>query len=63
MGGKDELVPPRHGRWIADAFEEKGVQHKLIVFPDAGHGLEGSENRARLVRESTGWFDKFLQTP
>jgi acetyl esterase/lipase len=60
MGGKDTLVPAKHGRWIDEAFEEKGVPHKLIVFPDAGHGLEGTETRATLVREAIGWFDKYL---
>ena len=60
MGGKDELVPMKHGQWIDEAFRNKGVQHKLIVFPDAGHGLEGEENRARLVREAIGWFERFL---
>ena len=60
MGGKDDLVPMKHGQWIDEAFRKNGVQHKLIVFPDAGHGLEGDENRARLVREAIGWFDRFL---
>lgn len=60
MGGRDDLVPPRHGHWIADAFKEHGVTHKLIVFPDAGHGLEGDENWARLVREAVAWFQTHL---
>ena len=60
MGGKDTLVPPKHGQWIDSAFQEKGVSHKLIVLPDAGHGLEGSENRATLVREAVAWFDQYL---
>lgn len=60
MGGQDKLVPAKHGRWIAEAFEKQGVEHKLIVLPDAGHGLQGAENRARVVRESLAWFDKYL---
>lgn len=60
MGGQDELVPPRHGEWIAEAFEREGVEHKLLILPDAGHGLEGDENRARMVREATGWFERHL---
>jgi acetyl esterase/lipase len=56
MGGRDELVPPRHGEWIAAAFEREGVDHKLIIFPDAGHGLEGEQNRSRMVKEAVGWF-------
>jgi acetyl esterase/lipase len=60
MGGKDDLVPAKHGRWIAEAFQKKGVQHKLIVLPDAGHALEGDKNRATLVRETIGWFERYL---
>ena len=62
MGGKDELVPAKHGHWIAAAYERESVKHKLIVFPDAGHGLEGDENRATMIREVVGWFDTHLQT-
>lgn len=60
MGEKDELVPPKHGNWIDEAFQQKGVQHKLIVLAGAGHGLEGDENRATAVREAVGWFDRYL---
>ena len=31
MGGKDELVPPKHGRWIAEAYKREKVVHKLIA--------------------------------
>ena len=61
MGGDDELVPPKHGQWIADAFERKNVRHKLIIVPEAGHGLEGEENRRSVVREAVQWFDSYLK--
>ena len=60
MGGRDELVPKRHGEWIAEAFAKENVPHKLIVFPDAGHGLEGDDNRTTLVKEATAWFQQHL---
>ncbi|MCO6456625.1 MAG: alpha/beta hydrolase [Pirellulaceae bacterium] len=60
MGAKDELVPPRHGEWIDEAFQKQGVARKLIVMPGAGHGLEGPENRATVVRETLAWFDQHL---
>jgi acetyl esterase/lipase len=60
MGGKDDLVPPRHGEWIEEAFKREDVEHKLIIFPEAGHGLEGDENRSTLTREAVGWFDRHL---
>jgi acetyl esterase/lipase len=61
MGGKDELVPAKHGTWITDALERESVSNKLIVFADAGHGLEGDANRATLVREAVDWFDTYLK--
>jgi acetyl esterase/lipase len=60
MGEKDDLVPARHGRWIEEAFQREQVAHKLIVFPEAGHGLEGQETRATVVRETIAWFDQHL---
>lgn len=60
IGGKDELVPPRHGHWIDEAFEREKVTRKLVVFPDAGHGLEGEDTRAKTVREVVAWFDTHL---
>ena len=61
MGGKDDLVPAKHGHWIDEAFQREHVPHKLIVFPDAGHGLEGDENRATMIREVVAWFDQYLK--
>lgn len=63
MGGNDELVPPKHGEWISDAFEREQVRHKLIIMPNAGHGLEGDQNRRDVTRESVGWFDSYLRKP
>lgn len=60
MGGADELVPPRHGTWIGEAFDREEVVHKLIIIPEAGHSLGGSENRAAVVREALAWFDRHL---
>ncbi len=60
MGGKDELVPPRHGEWIAEAFKREKVEHKLIIYPKSGHGLEG--NIAKAIGEVTDWFQHHLVT-
>lgn len=60
MGGADALVPPKHGRWIQEAFERENVAHKLIVLPDAGHGLGGEENREKVTGEAIDWFNQRL---
>lgn len=61
MGGADELVPPKHGTWMDDAFSQANVEHKLIIIEGAGHGLEGPQNRARVFGEAVDWFDAYLQ--
>lgn len=58
MGGQDELVPPRHGKWIAEALEKHGVKHKLIIYEESGHGLEGNHDGMHV--EVTAWFEKHL---
>ncbi|TWU20806.1 alpha/beta hydrolase family protein [Bythopirellula polymerisocia] len=60
MGGKDKLVPAKHGEWIDDAFQKKGVKHKLIIFPEAGHGLVTDATRDQIVGETLSWFDHYL---
>ncbi len=63
MGGADELVPPRHGEWMAEAFEREGVEHRLIVLDDAGHDLGGAENGGWVLSESIRWLDEHLAAP
>jgi len=60
MGGADELVPPVHGEWMAAAFEREGVEHRLIVVPDAGHGLGGAANWPQVMDDSIQWLDRHL---
>ena len=58
MGGKDELVPPKHGEWIHAAFEKVGVTNELRIYENSGHGLE--EDRDKLIKHIIGWFDQHL---
>ena len=60
MGGKDELVPQRHGEWIAEAFKTHGVKHKLIIEPESGHDLGPALTQARVFIELVKWFDQNL---
>lgn len=60
MGGQDDLVPPRHGEWIDEAFEKAGVERRLMVLPDAGHNLFTPGNAGEVQRAMVEWFDKHL---
>lgn len=62
MGEKDELVPPKHGQWMADALAGQNVRHQLIIVPNADHGLEGDENRQTVTQAAINWFDSCLKT-
>jgi acetyl esterase/lipase len=62
MGGRDELVPARHGQWIQEAFEKQQVPSKLMVLAEAGHGLEG-ENRQRAIDATLAWLEDHLLEP
>jgi len=52
-GDKDDLVPVEQSQKLDAVFAEKGVDHKLIVIPGAGHGPAGFVERFGDVIE---WF-------
>lgn len=57
-GTQDELVPPRHGEWIAAEYEKRNLEHRLLLL-EADHGLQGKQDEAfAAVRE---WFAKHLK--
>jgi acetyl esterase/lipase len=60
MGGADELVPPVHGEWMAEALERESVAHRLVVFPEAGHDLGGMANWPQVVSDSIQWLETHL---
>ena len=60
MGGKDELVPPRHGEWIDEEFKKNNVARKLIIFPEAGHDLGGVTTRLKTFQQSVDWYNTHL---
>jgi acetyl esterase/lipase len=37
QGEEDELVPPDQGLRMADALQQAGIDHELLLFPTAGH--------------------------
>lgn len=56
-GTQDDLVPAKHGEWIAEAFEKSGVRSKLLLL-DADHGLQGKQPEA--FAAITAWFSEQL---
>jgi acetyl esterase/lipase len=58
-GAKDELVPISHSRHIRDAFERERVAHKLVEYPDAGHGFQPAD-ASSAAQEMADWFERHL---
>lgn len=58
-GAKDELVPIFHSRNIQAAFEQAGVESKLVEFPEAGHGFGGDDAR-QATEAMVAWFVEHL---
>jgi len=61
QGKKDELVPPDHAERLDAALRAAGVESKLIVFPEAGHGFSKKEDGERFIAETTEFLKKHLQ--
>lgn len=59
VGAKDELVPISHSRNIQAAFEQAGVECKLIEFPEAGHGFRGDDAQ-QASAAMVAWFVEHL---
>ena len=57
-GSLDELVPPKHGQWIADAYEKEGLPHKFLLL-ETNHGLQNK--RAEVMSSIVEWFAETLQ--
>jgi len=49
-GAQDDLMPVAHAERMAAALRERGKPHRLLVFPDEGHGVTRTVNQLRLAR-------------
>ncbi len=58
-GDKDETVPVKEGYSFQQAFQQKGVPTKLVIFPGAGHSFQMDDLR-RASMELADWFSKYL---
>ncbi|MEW4486962.1 prolyl oligopeptidase family serine peptidase [Thalassoglobus sp. JC818] len=56
-GTLDDLVPPRHGEWIAAEYEKNGLDHQLLLL-EANHGLNGKQGEA--FQAVIDWFNEHL---
>jgi acetyl esterase/lipase/lysophospholipase L1-like esterase len=57
-GALDKLVPIDQSRAFLRALQSKGIEAKLLEFPDEGHGFGKPENQKRFAEEVLGFLDR-----
>ncbi|MCW2717939.1 S9 family peptidase [Pseudonocardia sp.] len=62
-GGNDTNVPLVEAEQIVEALRERGASPGYLLFPDEGHEVRGTENRAVFVREVVSWVSARLTEP
>ncbi len=60
-GKLDALVPLDHSERLNAALQGVGVESKLVVFDDDGHGFQKPANRARFAEETLAFFNRHLK--
>jgi dipeptidyl aminopeptidase/acylaminoacyl peptidase len=59
-GAHDTNVPLEEAEQVVAALRERSASATLLLFPDEGHEVRGTENRALFVREVVGWVGSHL---
>ncbi|CAN0857320.1 Acylamino-acid-releasing enzyme [Linum grandiflorum] len=59
IGSKDLRVPPSNGIQYARALKEKGVETKMIIFPNDVHGIERPQSDYESFLNIGVWFKKY----
>jgi dipeptidyl aminopeptidase/acylaminoacyl peptidase len=62
-GGYDTNVPLIEAEQVVEALRERAASPRLLLFPDEGHEVRGTENRAVFVREVVDWVTLHLVGP
>jgi dipeptidyl aminopeptidase/acylaminoacyl peptidase len=59
-GEHDTNVPLVEAEQVVQALRDRGATHQLLLFPDEGHEIHGTANRATFVREVVSWLTGHL---
>uniref|UniRef100_A0A452ZGW9 Peptidase S9 prolyl oligopeptidase catalytic domain-containing protein n=1 Tax=Aegilops tauschii subsp. strangulata TaxID=200361 RepID=A0A452ZGW9_AEGTS len=60
LGAKDLRVPVSNGLQYARALKERGVDTKIIVFPEDIHGLDKPQSDFESFLNIGVWFKKYM---
>ncbi|CAL1396505.1 unnamed protein product [Linum trigynum] len=61
IGAQDLRVPPSNGIQYARALKEKGVETKVIIFPNDVHGIERPQSDYESFLNIGVWFKKYCK--
>lgn len=57
QGADDQICPPVHARAVIDAVRERGLWHRLEIFPGEGHGFRRAESVATSLAAELELYD------
>ncbi|MEP6920787.1 MAG: S9 family peptidase [bacterium] len=60
-GEQDYRVPIGEGMQLYTAVQRKGIDSKLLIFPDEGHWVLKPQNSQLWYHTVIGWVDKYLK--
>ena len=60
-GELDFRVPIGEGMQLYTAVQRKGIDSKLLIFPDEGHWVLKPQNSQLWYHTVIGWVDKYLK--
>ena len=60
QGDHDYRIPTAQGLSTFTALQRRGIESRLIVFPDENHWVLKPANSAQWHTEVFGWLDKYL---
>jgi dipeptidyl aminopeptidase/acylaminoacyl peptidase len=61
QGGRDYRVPEGQGIATFTALQRRGIESRLLFFPDENHWVLKPVNSLQWHREVLGWLDKYLK--
>lgn len=61
-GKKDAKISYRQGVELHDGLEELGVETKLVLYEEEGHGIGGLQNRTDMLKNVLSWYERHLKS-
>ncbi len=60
VGERDIEVPATQSLEYWRALKDQGVETSLVIYPDEGHEIRGTDSASDSRRRTVAWFDRFL---